>query len=104
CFVIALARLALHLPYSTLFRSLQVHGLHSIGVVGHRGGQDSAQDVLGLSALLGEVVTHGPPPTRAPGGGHGLAGRQGSGGPQRRSEEHTSELQSRENLVCRLML
>src|SRR5436309_9386693 len=24
--------------------------------------------------------------------------------PQRRSEEHTSELQSRENLVCRLLL
>src|SRR5690606_40864567 len=26
------------------------------------------------------------------------------GGRQRRSEEHTSELQSRENLVCRLLL
>src|SRR5215475_1411349 len=25
-------------------------------------------------------------------------------GPDRRSEEHTSELQSRENLVCRLLL
>src|SRR6266700_7479533 len=27
-----------------------------------------------------------------------------SGAPRRRSEEHTSELQSRENLVCRLLL
>src|SRR5690606_41825426 len=32
----------------------------------------------------------------------GVPGR--SGGPDRRSEEHTSELQSRENLVCRLLL
>src|SRR5436309_8447451 len=32
--------------------------------------------------------------------------RRGSGpdGPDHRSEEHTSELQSRENLVCRLLL
>src|SRR5436309_7545283 len=31
-----------------------------------------------------------------------MAGRMG--GPGLRSEEHTSELQSRENLVCRLLL
>src|SRR5690606_40995595 len=30
--------------------------------------------------------------------------RQGAARPPRRSEEHTSELQSRENLVCRLLL
>src|SRR5207342_3760936 len=30
--------------------------------------------------------------------------RRGPPGPVRRSEEHTSELQSRENLVCRLLL
>src|SRR5690606_41217185 len=37
--------------------------------------------------------------------GHG-AGRKAiaGGGDERRSEEHTSELQSRENLVCRLLL
>src|SRR5690606_39687770 len=40
----------------------------------------------------------------------GLAGRDGparqrqAGDDARRSEEHTSELQSRENLVCRLLL
>src|SRR5207302_10258429 len=33
----------------------------------------------------------------------GAAGREQHGGDQR-SEEHTSELQSRENLVCRLLL
>src|SRR6266511_6090145 len=32
------------------------------------------------------------------------AGWPGSGWPPMRSEEHTSELQSRENLVCRLLL
>src|SRR5436309_6742676 len=31
-------------------------------------------------------------------------GRHGFGGRGERSEEHTSELQSRENLVCRLLL
>src|SRR5690606_42154308 len=30
--------------------------------------------------------------------------RRGKGGGRPRSEEHTSELQSRENLVCRLLL
>src|SRR5690606_41721246 len=35
------------------------------------------------------------------GGGHPLAVDQGAA---ERSEEHTSELQSRENLVCRLLL
>src|SRR6266511_5789359 len=33
-----------------------------------------------------------------------LAARAGRPGPGPRSEEHTSELQSRENLVCRLLL
>src|SRR5690606_41697169 len=42
-------------------------------------------------------------------GGRGRAGRPGVAGDARgrdggRSEEHTSELQSRENLVCRLLL
>src|SRR5690606_41910979 len=36
---------------------------------------------------------------------HGrVAGHHVRGGGHRRSEEHTSELQSRENLVCRLLL
>src|SRR6266511_4870134 len=38
------------------------------------------------------------PPTRGP------PGRRSSQAAIRRSEEHTSELQSRENLVCRLLL
>src|SRR5438046_10232912 len=34
----------------------------------------------------------------------GLAALTARGGPERRSEEHTSELQSLTNLVCRLLL
>src|SRR5690606_41673662 len=45
-------------------------------------------------------VRHGPLP-RSPTGGR--SGRPGWSAPPR-SEEHTSELQSRENLVCRLLL
>src|SRR5690606_42129898 len=54
----------------------------------------------------------GDPPVRRPGGAvGGHRGTQpadpaalGAGMGGRRSEEHTSELQSRENLVCRLLL
>src|SRR5690606_39310235 len=36
--------------------------------------------------------------------GTGATGKKQGGGKPARSEEHTSELQSRENLVCRLLL
>src|SRR5690349_22735448 len=39
------------------------------------------------------------------GGGPGIAGlKKAAAGDSRRSEEHTSELQSRRDLVCRLLL
>src|SRR5690606_41038515 len=92
------------LPYTTLFRSvfkvqevvssgieeqrlirvtaaLEKNSTHPVGkaIVEHAG------DILGnLSASKVEEIA-----------GHGLKGE--------RSEEHTSELQSRENLVCRLL-
>src|SRR5690606_42125952 len=50
-------------------------------------------------------------PRHAPRAGHAADGRPGEAAAHhlrrdddRRSEEHTSELQSRENLVCRLLL
>src|SRR2546430_9015402 len=43
------------------------------------------------------------PEGRATGGSRGRS-REGRGGPPSRSEEHTSELQSQSNLVCRLLL
>src|SRR5438445_2424422 len=57
--------------------------------------------------LGGEVVAVPPEPVRALGGEERLArllGRHRSSGGAVRSEEHTSELQSRQYLVCRLLL
>src|SRR2546427_9596961 len=70
-------------PYTTLFRSLErrllPHALH-------------ARHVVRAVAHQRQVVHH---PLR--GHAQALAG-------VRRSEEHTSELQSQSNLVCRLLL
>src|SRR5438445_2261380 len=61
-------------PYTTLFRSLLFAGLSYVGAVRR-------------PASGGDQGEH---PVAGPGGG--------------RSEEHTSELQSRQYLVCRLLL
>src|SRR3712207_7542123 len=79
-------------PYTTLFRShVRIHGT-ALRVVG-RGGRREGQLV--------------PPPTRPQVALSGCAGRTrrpASLPSARRSEEHTSELQSRQYLVCRLLL
>src|SRR3712207_8715554 len=73
-------------PYTTLFRSR--------GDVG--AARDGRQDELRAGAA---VLRDGhPEPDRD--GGHLPPAR----GPARRSEEHTSELQSRQYLVCSLLL
>src|SRR3989442_7471126 len=61
-------------PYTTLFRSLQQHALAARQLLGRRVAQAVEQD----------QVEQAPRATR--------------------SEEHTSELQSRPHLVCRLLL
>src|SRR3712207_8674242 len=72
-------------PYTTLFRSLPRPQTPEVGVAGeqlpvsHRG----SRSIIGL------------PPSSA---------RRSVRGCWRRSEEHTSELQSRQYLVCRLLL
>src|SRR5690606_41618950 len=83
-------------PYTTLFRSWKNEGVED--------------DLTGMntapvpcppacrSLLRPGSAPCGLSPDRA--GGH----QQGCGPRRRRSEEHTSELQSRENLVCRLLL
>src|SRR5690606_39348763 len=71
-------------PYTTLFRS-------PAGRPRLRGGAE--RDRRPAERHLGRG---GEPPAR-PEGAAGVAARA-------RSEEHTSELQSRENLVCRLLL
>src|SRR3712207_9542224 len=72
-------------PYTTLFRSLSAV-LHPLRV-------------LAVSFLF---LVPPPGPDRGPNKGKmGQGGQRVSG---RRSEEHTSELQSRQYLVCRLLL
>src|SRR5690606_41317988 len=91
CFVGPRPRSAPLFPYTTLFRS----GLVRRALLGHE---------------LVESVCHVPgswPPAPGRGPRHAARCRRGGGSsPDRRprSEEHTSELQSRENLVCRLLL
>src|SRR5438034_7468941 len=79
-------------PYTTLFRSF--------------GGRDRSRlgEVLGLNPAVSErargVAVHPEPPR-----GRGMIGGNPAHGRSRcRSEEHTSELQSHSDLVCRLLL
>src|SRR2546430_11983686 len=90
-------------PYTTLFRSPRplegldladedaVHHLAGgVGGVGPLGGEFARAAPLGeelVAGILEAVLGAGPPET-----------------PVARSEEHTSELQSQSNLVCRLLL
>src|SRR5690606_41749802 len=81
-------------PYSTLFRSQVGCDAENLAielmVAGARAG-DIAKKVHGFitDQGYGHTILYGP--------AHGC-------GQMERSEEHTSELQSRENLVCRLLL
>src|SRR5690606_39667504 len=88
-------------PYTTLFRSRGGDGLHrAAAAVPRRARQGGALCVqrrgagTDRPAALAERQGRGPQPEHS--------ALQGVG--RDRSEEHTSELQSRENLVCRLLL
>src|SRR3712207_8510656 len=74
-------------PYTTLFRSREA--AHTLALLGGKARQERAREV-------GDVLAPRP------------QGRQGHGEDVeaviKRSEEHTSELQSRQYLVCRLLL
>src|SRR2546430_8342871 len=80
-------------PYTTLFRSHCLRDLELLGVeVFHEHDVDRH---VGVAGLLEDLP--------------GLLGIVGLGGKARvadetRSEEHTSELQSQSNIVCRLLL
>src|SRR3712207_8997605 len=73
-------------PYTTLFRSVERP-------------QRAQVDDLDLDAVLGQLVGD----RQAAPDGVGVGG-DGEVGARPRSEEHTSELQSRQYLVCRLLL
>src|SRR5690606_41984715 len=81
-------------PYTTLFRSV---GLATEGVepLVARIDQQLANRLVHLGKVQARLLDAG------------FAGQQvfrGADAQRMRSEEHTSELQSRENLVCRLLL
>src|SRR5205085_12215253 len=85
-------------PYTTLFRSIEPHPWTTVGVPALREAlpDERAQlfvvlppRALGLAAMRGKAA---------------LADFQRRGQGVGRSEEHTSELQSQSNLVCRLLL
>src|SRR2546430_10501270 len=80
-------------PYTTLFRSNDPQA--QIGL-----GSPNIDQVQGAEALAGA----GRATDRLPVDGQMLAGQLAVPGGHPRSEEHTSELQSQSNLVCRLLL
>src|SRR5690606_42009353 len=89
-------------PYTTLFRSL-LSSIHAFRVAGRPGilcgalSRDSRVGVcdMGQAPPRHHRALRPLSPQEPPAGAHFDA---------RRSEEHTSELQSRENLVCRRLL
>src|SRR5699024_12680877 len=85
-------------PYTTLFRSPLRHR-HGLAVDGEPapGGQTGGGDKARRSRLQGRRAGHQLEKSHGPGGQ--IPRQQGH-----RSEEHTSELQSRFDLVCRLLL
>src|SRR2546427_2158332 len=80
-------------PYTTLFRSgpREVFVEHEV----------LAHDAHGLDGVLVEFAHRG---DRMPVAAQELAHRRARADLRQRSEEHTSELQSQSNLVCRLLL
>src|SRR2546422_5434740 len=77
-------------PYTTLFRSSSAAiGTYDGGFVGSRGA--ASTHPASREAPHGQCLKSDTPPSRGP---HA----------EQRSEEHTSELQSRLHLVCRLLL
>src|SRR5690606_41789487 len=85
-------------PYTTLFRSGFAVAEHpaQLETVADARGQQPLHRVLGRRAQ--------PAPARRAVGASGKLQRERGDVGIGRSEEHTSELQSRENLVCRLLL
>src|SRR5690349_22838131 len=87
-------------PYTTLFRSLLARGSPASGVstepVGHHVWAQSSAGFVGLSATHGAMRS-----LRWPATEHCVLETCSA---RKRSEEHTSELQSRRDLVCRLLL
>src|SRR5690606_41889570 len=90
-------------PYTTLFRSGQAGSLqqfHRVPQAARRGGAFGLPLLTLPASLVAVFCDVGQVQEIAERTRHGIGFAVG----QARSEEHTSELQSRENLVCRLLL
>src|SRR3712207_7858730 len=81
-------------PYTTLFRSLIALRIYGVGA-------GPMAEWLSSCAPASEAQGFA---SSDPGHGHGTARRAMLRRHPTRSEEHTSELQSRQYLVCRLLL
>src|SRR5258708_23352379 len=81
-------------PYTTLFRSSRKEFLATLGF--------GIASILGFSTVMRLLFGKG----QQAHGGHMVNAGYGSStyGGNKRSEEHTSELQSPDHLVCRLLL
>src|SRR2546427_7987133 len=77
-------------PYTTLFRSLKITPVFFVIWLILRGRRRAALAVppLAIACVVAPLLMRGP----------------ATGAAELRSEEHTSELQSQSNLVCRLLL
>src|SRR3712207_8013199 len=91
-------------PYTTLFRSLHRHAVRVVGVELHHPAE--AVRLVGLLVQVEAGLEAAPGVAAGLGDGVALGGRALGAGFRgfARSEEHTSELQSRQYLVCRLLL
>src|SRR5690606_41696095 len=91
-------------PYTTLFRSvLRAHLRRGLGTgaVGNPGVERLGRVLPRLLRLLPVgAVEHPRVPAARTGGARRCLGHHAAAGAGGRSEEHTSELQSREILVC----
>src|SRR5256885_12074791 len=91
-------------PYTTLFRSQSLRSHAACAAIGWQGVAAAAQDPRpgqGLGAWAGRA---GPAQALPLSGGLRAGSAAASRTAAHRSEEHTSELQSPCNLVCRLLL
>src|SRR3712207_8371434 len=83
-------------PYTTLFRSLIERADLGLTLV-HLEGEIVKGDLKRIQALVPKAMSSNP-------GGQVFISLHSGGGRASRSEEHTFELQSRQYLVCRLLL